>query len=74
MKIYYYNYWGGLDEIKILSFNSQDLALEISKTCGFSITSLNQPAFGVFVSFKELSEKERKEALGATETIFLGFG
>lgn len=58
MKIYYYNYCGGPDEIKIRAFNSQDLKLEISKTCGFLIKSLNEPMFGIFISFKKLSGKE----------------
>lgn len=62
MKIYYYNFYRGIDEIKIRTFNSQNLEFEIDETCRYSIKSFNKPVLGGFISFKELSEKEIKVA------------
>lgn len=68
MKIYYYNFYRGIDEIKIQAFDSQDLEFEFNETCRVSIKSFNKPAFGGFISFKELSEKEIKVASEAARS------
>ena len=62
MKIYYYNFYRGIDEIKIQAFDSQDLKFEFNETCGFSINSFNKPVLGGFIGFKKLSEREIKVA------------
>ena len=71
MKIYYYNFYRGIDEIKIRTFNSQDLEFKVDETCRFSINSFNKPVVGGFVSFKKLSDKETKVASEAAKNVLI---